>query len=103
MSIPVDYTITKHIDKIYEELGGKIPKETILNIIDFQSYTIKKGIEDGDNVHVKYIGSFKFNQKRAYKVQEAGIEKSMQVEQEIVRTEGKKSYKIKEIRRIVFK
>lgn len=103
MSVPVDYTITKIVDEIYKEFEGKVSKEAIFNIINFQSYTIKKGIEDGDNVHIKYLGKFIFNQKRAYKVQEAGIEKSMQVEQEIVRTEGKKSYKIKELRRIVFK
>lgn len=103
MSVPVDYTITKIVDELFKEHEGRIPRETIFNVINFQSYTIKKGIEDGDNVHIKYLGKFIFNQKRAYKVQEAGIEKSMQVEQELIRTEGKKSYKIKEIKRIVFK
>jgi len=103
MSLPVDYTINKIINEIYNELGGKVSKEAIYAIADFQSFTVRKGIEDGDNIHVKYIGSFKFNHKRAFKTQEAGIEKSMKTEQEIVRVEGKKSYKIKEIRRIIFK
>ena len=103
MSVPVDYTINKIVDEIYKEFNGTVPKETIFNIINFQSYTIKKGIEDGDNIHIKYLGSFKFNHKRAFKTQEAGVEKSMKVEQEIVKTEGKKSYKIKEVKRTVFK
>ena len=51
MSVPVDYTINKIVDEIYKEFNGTVPKETIFNIINFQSYTIKKGIEDGDNSH----------------------------------------------------
>ena len=101
--VPVDYTINKIINEIHSEMGGKVSKEAIKAIVDFQSFTIRQGMEDGDNVQVKYVGSFKFNTKRAFKVQEAGLEKSMQTVQEIVKKEGSKSYKIKEVKRIVFK
>ena len=103
MSLPVDYTINKIINEIFTELKGTISKEAIYNVINFQSFTVRKGIEDGDDIHLKYIGSFKFNHKRAFKTEESGAIKSMKTEQEIVKVEGKKSYKIKEIRRIIFK
>jgi nucleoid DNA-binding protein len=103
MSVPVDFTINKIIDNIYAKLDGKIDKEVIQNVINFQSFTVRQGIEDGDNIHLRYIGSFKFNHKRAFKMQEAGKDASMKVEQEIVKKEGSKSWKVKETRRIVFK
>jgi nucleoid DNA-binding protein len=103
MSLPIDFTITQIIDLIYIKLDKKISKEVILAVIDFQSYTIRKGIEDGEDIHIKYLGSFKFNHKRAYKLQESGKEGSMKTVQEITKPSDSKSFKIKEITRIIFK
>lgn len=103
MSVPVDLTISRTIDEIYTSFNGRIPKTTIKAVIDFQSYSINRAMQDGDNIHIKYIGKFVFNHKRAYKVQEDGIQGTMQTEQEIIKKEGSKSYRIKEIKRIVFK
>lgn len=101
--VPLDLTISKTIDEVYAEFNGKVSKEAIKALVDFQSFTVRKGIEDGDNIHLRHIGSFQFNHKRAYKVQQDGIQGTMQTEQVITQKEGSKSYKIKEIRRIVFK
>lgn len=101
--LKVDYIINKVIDKIFNQLNGEVSKETIKNIINFQSFTVRQGIEDGDDIHLKYIGSFRFNHKRAYRVEQDGIKGSMKTEQEIVKKENSKSWKVKEIRRIVFK
>lgn len=103
MPVPVDFTINKIIDNIYKKLDGKISKEVIQEVINFQSLTIRQGIEEGDDIHIRYLGSFKFNHKRAFKLQESGKDGSMKVEQKIVQKEGSKSWKVKETRRIVFK
>lgn len=103
MSLPIDLTITQIIDKIHKESKGIISKETILAVVDFQSFTVRKGIEDGEDIHIKYLGSFKFNHKRAFKTQQAGKESSMQTVQEITKADNSKSFRIKEVRRIIFK
>lgn len=99
--LPVDYTIEKIFNVIKDEVT--LSKDVINFIVDFQSKTIREGIENGDDIHIKYIGSFKFNHKRAFKLEQAGFNPSIKTEQEIVKVEGRKSWKLKELKRIVFK